>query len=103
VFANDVLGLHVSVLSLSLFFLKRKSERFFYKILLKISLHFLSLTPTSKEIMACPLRHYLGYFYWLAALVGAIAVVFGMKDSRLYDVSSGGSDESSSKTAKKKR
>ena len=61
--------------------------------------HFLS----SKEIMACPLRHYLGYFYWLAAFVGAIAVVFGMKDSRLYDVSSGGSDESSSKTAKKKR
>lgn len=61
--------------------------------------HFLS----PKEIMACPLRHYLGYFYWLAAFVGAIAVVFGMKDSRLYDVSSGGSDESSSKTAKKKR
>ena len=61
--------------------------------------HFL----TSKEIMACPLRHYLGYFYWLAAFVGAIAVVFGMKDSRLYDDSSGGSDESSSKTAKKKR
>jgi len=53
--------------------------------------------------MACPLRHYLGYFYWLAAFVGAVAVVFGMKDSRLYDVSSGGSDESSSKTAKKKR
>ena len=40
---------------------------------------------------------------YVAALVGAIAVVFGMKDSRLYDVSSGGSDESSSKTAKKKR
>ena len=60
----------------------------------------MSLTPTSKEIMACPLRHYLGYFYWLAALVGAIAVVFGMKDSRLF---SGGSDESASKTAKKKR
>lgn len=59
--------------------------------------------PSSKEIMACPFRHYLGYFYWLAAFVGAIAVVFGMKDSRLYDVSSGGSDESASKTAKKKR
>jgi hypothetical protein len=53
--------------------------------------------------MACPLRHYLGYFYWLAAFVGAIAVVFGMKDSRLSVVSSGGSDESASKTAKKKR
>ena len=60
--------------------------------------------PSSKEIMACPFRHYLGYFYWLAAFVGAIAVVFGMKDSRLSVVSSGGSDESSaSKTAKKKR
>ena len=67
--------------------------------MLKNFSHFLS----SKEIMACPLRHYLGYFYWLAAFVGAIAVVFGMKDSRLYDVSSGGRDESSSKTAKKKR
>ncbi|CAL6270957.1 unnamed protein product [Bathycoccus prasinos] len=54
--------------------------------------------------MACPLRHYLGYFYYFAAFVGAIAVFFGMKDSRLHVVSSGGgSDESSSKTAKKKR
>lgn len=53
--------------------------------------------------MACPLRHYLGYFYWFAAFVGAIAVVSGMKDSRLSVVSAGGSDESSAKTAKKKR
>jgi len=28
--------------------------------------------------MACPLRHYLGYFYWFAAFAGAIAVLFGM-------------------------
>ena len=33
--------------------------------------------------MACPLRHYLGYAYWFAALVGAIlACVVGVKDAR---------------------
>ena len=79
-----------------------KIERFFLINFVENFSHFLSST-TSKEIMACPLRHFLGYFYWLAAFVGAIAVLFGMKDSRLYDVSSGGSDESASKTAKKKR
>ena len=33
--------------------------------------------------MACPLRHYLGYAYWFAALVGAIiACGVGVKDAR---------------------
>ena len=35
--------------------------------------------------MACPLRHYLGYAYWFAALVGAIiACGVGFKDARSF-------------------
>lgn len=48
--------------------------------------------------MACPLRHYLGYFYWFAAIVGALAAIFGMKDARVV----GGGSESAKKKKKKK-
>ena len=36
--------------------------------------------------MACPLRHYLGYAYWFAALVGAIIAFcgVGIKDARSF-------------------
>ena len=46
--------------------------------------------------MACPLRHYLGYFYWFAAIVCALAAMFGMKDARVV----GGGSESAKKKKK---
>ena len=41
--------------------------------------------------MACPLRHYLGYAYWFAALVGAIIAFcgVGIKDAREASFSRG--------------
>jgi hypothetical protein len=33
--------------------------------------------------MACPVRHFLGHFYWFVAFAGALAaMLFGMKDAR---------------------